>query len=84
MSALPASRRRSVDVCMAGRVNARRLMRPTANRYSCTAGVSVSVKMRKLIYRIRRYCNATSEYSPISNIGLTLMLMFPILIKYFK
>jgi len=36
------------------------------------AGVSVSVETRKPIYRIRRYCKATSEYSPIRSIGLTL------------
>ena len=53
------------------RVTALRAIRPTADCYHCTAGVSVSVKTRKLIYCIRRYCNATSEYSPISNIGLT-------------
>ena len=58
-----------------GRVTARRLIRPTADRYSCTVGVSVSVKTRKPIYRIHRYCTATSEYSPIWNIGLTLFVM---------
>jgi len=36
------------------------------------AGVSVSAETRKAIYRIRRYCKATSEYSPICSIGLTL------------
>jgi len=38
------------------------------------AGVSVSVETRKPIYRIRRYCKATSEYSPIRSIGLTLTI----------
>jgi len=38
------------------------------------AGVSVSAETRKPIYRIRRYCKSTSEYSPIRSIGLTLML----------
>jgi len=39
------------------------------------AGISVSVsaETRKPIYRIRRYCKATSEYSPIRSIGLTLV-----------
>jgi len=36
------------------------------------AGVSVSAETRKPINRIRRYCKATSEYSPIRSIGLTL------------
>jgi len=37
------------------------------------AGVSVSAETRKPIYRIRRYCKAMSEYSPICSIGLTLV-----------
>jgi len=37
------------------------------------AGVSFSAETRKPIYRIRRYCKATSEYSPIHSIGLTLL-----------
>jgi len=37
------------------------------------AGASVSAETRKPIYRIRRYCKATSEYSPIRSIGLTLL-----------
>jgi len=37
------------------------------------AGVSVSAETHKPIYRIRRYCKATSEYSPIRSIGLTLL-----------
>jgi len=37
------------------------------------AGTSVSAETRKPIYRIRRYCKATSEYSPIRSIGLTLI-----------
>jgi len=36
------------------------------------AGASVSAETCKPIYRIRRYCKATSEYSPIHSIGLTL------------
>jgi len=36
-------------------------------------GVLVSAETRKPIYRIRRYCKATSEYSPIRSIGLTLL-----------
>ena len=36
-----------------GHVTAKHLIRPTADRYSCTVGISVSVKMRKPIYRIR-------------------------------
>jgi len=39
------------------------------------AGVSVSAETRKSIYRIRRYCKAMSEYSPIRSIGLTLIGM---------
>jgi len=76
MSALPASHHRSVNDCTAGRVTALRLIKPTADRYSWTAGTSVSVKMCKLIYHIRQYCNATSEYSPISNISLTLLVYY--------
>jgi len=31
-----------------------------------------------IIYRIRRYCKATSEYSPVRSIGLTLIAsIFP-------
>jgi len=45
------------------------------------AGVSVSAETRKPIYSIRRYCKATSEYSPIRSIGLTLVLMFPLLLQ---
>jgi len=37
------------------------------------AGASVSAETRKPIYHIRRYCKATSEYSPIRSIGLTLL-----------
>jgi len=37
------------------------------------ACVSVSAETHKPIYRIRRYCKATSEYSPIRSIGLTLL-----------
>jgi len=37
------------------------------------AGASVSAETRKPMYRIRRYCKATSEYSPIHSIGLTLI-----------
>jgi len=48
-----ASRRRSVNNCTGGHVNAQHLIRPTADRYSCTVGISVSVKTRKPIYRIR-------------------------------
>ena len=36
------------------------------------ADVSASAETRNPIYRIRRCCNATSEYSPIRSIGLTL------------
>jgi len=39
------------------------------------AGVSVSAETRKPIYCIRRYCKATSEYSPIRSIGLTLFVL---------
>jgi len=39
------------------------------------AGVSVSAETRKPIYRIRRYCKAASEYSPIRSIGLTLVFV---------
>jgi len=39
------------------------------------AGASVSAETRKPIYRIRRYCKATSEYSPIRSIGLTLVFI---------
>jgi len=35
-------------------------------------GASVSAETHKPIYRIRQYCKATSEYSPIRSIGLTL------------
>jgi len=38
------------------------------------AGISVSAETRKPIYRSRRYCKATSEYSPIRSIGLTLFI----------
>jgi len=37
------------------------------------AGASVSAETRKPIYHIRRYCKATSVYSPIRSIGLTLV-----------
>jgi len=40
------------------------------------AGVSVLAETHKPIYRIRRYCKATSEYSPIRSIGLTLLTIF--------
>ena len=73
--AVSASRHRSVNDCMAGRVTALHLITPTADGYSCTAGISVSVKTRKPIYRIRRYCNSTSEYSPMCNVGLTLVII---------
>ena len=43
-----------------------------------TAGISVSAETRKPIYRIRRYCNAMSEYSPIWSIGLTLLRNLPV------
>jgi len=46
------------------------------------AGVSVSTETRKLIYRIRRYCKATSEYSPIHSIGLTLLKII-LIVKIF-
>ena len=36
------------------------------------AGVLISAETRKPIYHIRRYCNATSEYSPICSISLIL------------
>ena len=38
---------------------------------------SASAETRKPIYRIRRCCNATSEYSPIHSIGLTLFNTIP-------
>ena len=38
------------------------------------AGVLASAEICKLIYHIRRCCNATSEYSPICCIGLTLLV----------
>jgi len=37
------------------------------------AGASVSAETHRPIYRIRRYCKATSEYSLIRSIGLTLV-----------
>ena len=38
---------------------------------------SASAETRKPIYRIRRCCNATSEYSPMRSIGLTLTNIHP-------
>jgi len=42
------------------------------------AGALASVETRKPIYRIHRYCKATSEYSPIRSIGLTLIQRNPL------
>jgi len=39
-------------------------------------GIGGDTQSNILIYRIRRYCKATSEYSPIRSIGLTLIGIF--------
>jgi len=44
-------------------------------------GISVSAETRKPIYRIRQYCEATSEYSPIRSIGLTVENEFLVILK---
>ena len=48
----------------------------TADHYRYSGwDVLVSAETRKPIYCIHRYCNATSEYSPICSIGLTLIVI---------